>query len=136
MDKKEKVTVSLSSETLALEAQSRASCGFSSRSDFIEAALREYIARDGINHFADEIAGIYSKLERRELKEMEDRLAMLSYKIAVELAQINLTLAELSDYSYEDAQALRGDAVQMVNLSKGFITLPTACRSQRDKGSG
>lgn len=133
MDKKEKVTVSLTGETLALEAQSRASFGFSTCSDFIEAALREYIARDGINHFADEIVGIYSKLERRELKEMEDRLAMLSYKIAVALAQINLTQAELSDYSYEDAQALRGDAVQMVNLSKGFITLPMAVKKREER---
>lgn len=132
MSKKDKITVSLSQEILVLEEQSRTSCGFANRSAFIETALREYIARDGINHFSDEIASVYSKLERRELKEMEDRLAMLSYKIAVELAQINLTLAELSDYSYEDAQTLRGDAVQMVNLSKGFITLPMAVKKREE----
>ncbi|MEG1205879.1 MAG: ribbon-helix-helix domain-containing protein [Oscillospiraceae bacterium] len=131
MIKKEKVTVSLSAETLALEEQNRANLGFANRSEFIDAALREYIGRMSINHFANEIAQVYSKLERRELKEMEDRLAMLAYKIAVELGQINLMLVESFDYDYQEAYEFRRDAVAQVNLSKGFITLPMAIKNKQ-----
>lgn len=145
-DKKEAIKVQIrmdSGQLKKLDASFEAA-GFHSRNEYICKAIDFYSSfletKQAEDYLSKTLMVAVDKrlksMEGRELKEMEDRLAMLSYKIAVELAQINLTLAELSDYSYEDAQALRGDAVQMVNLSKGFITLPMACRSQRNKGSG
>jgi Arc/MetJ-type ribon-helix-helix transcriptional regulator len=130
--KKEKISVSLSEEVIRLEEENRAQLGFSSRSEFIEVAVKEYIARDTLNHFSQEVARIHNELEHHEVKEMEERLAMLSYKIAVEMAQINLTLAYLSDFTDRDVHKLRERAVRLVNLSKGFVSLPMARKNQVD----
>ena len=128
--KKDKISVSLSDEVIRLEEQNREQLGFSSRSEFIEAAIKEYIARDTLGHFQKEITRIYKDLEHGEIKEMEDRLAMLSYKIAVEMAQVNLTLIYLSEFSDQDIYKLRERAVKLVNQSKGFVNLPTAKKNQ------
>jgi metal-responsive CopG/Arc/MetJ family transcriptional regulator len=130
--KKEKISVSLSEEVIRLEEENRARLGFSSRSELIEAAVKEYIARDTLNHFSQEVARIHNELEHHEVKEMEERLAMLSYKIAVEMAQINLTLAYLSEFTDRDVHKLRERAVRLVNQSKGFVNLPMARKNQVD----
>jgi hypothetical protein len=133
--KKEKISVSLSEETIRLEEENRARLGFSSRSELIEAAVKEYIARDTLNHFSQEVARIHNELEHDEVKEMEDRLSMLSYKIAVEMAQINLTLIYLSEFTDQDVHKLRERAVRLVNQSKGFVSLPVAKKNQVDLDS-
>jgi Arc/MetJ-type ribon-helix-helix transcriptional regulator len=130
--RKEKISVSLSEEVIRLEEENRARLGFSSRSEFIEAAVKEYIARDTLNHFSQEVARIHNELEHHEVKEMEERLAMLSYKIAVEMAQLNLTITFLSDFTDRDVHKLRERAVRLVNLSKGFVSLPMARKNQVD----
>lgn len=125
---KEKIGISLSRDVLKLEEESRRRLGFSSRSEFIEAAIREYIGRDIFRQYAEDMTRIYQSIERTEIKNLEERLSKLSYKIAVELGQLNLMFAEFGDYSYCEAQSLRGKAVGMVNQSKGFVTLPMAAK--------
>lgn len=125
----EKITVSLPAETLRLADENRGRFGFQSRSDLIDAAIREYISRDMLRQFSGELAEVYGKIERSEIKNLEEHLSKLSYKIAVELAQVNLLLASILEIPYEDTQKLRGKAVSMVNSSRGYIPLNVARRN-------
>ncbi|MBU5626101.1 hypothetical protein KQI82_04085 [Oscillibacter sp. MSJ-2] len=89
-------------------------------------ALREYVSRDLLKEFTGELSQFYQTIERSEIKQMEKHLAKLSYKIAVEIAQMHLTLASMVGLSYEDTHKLRGKAVALVNDTKGYISLDTA----------
>lgn len=125
----EKITVSLPGETLRLADEKYAAFGFGNRSEFIDAAIREYVSRDMLKKFSGELAEVYGKLERTEIKNLEEHLSKLSYKIAVELAQVNLLMASLLDVPYADTQKLRGKAVKLVNQSRGYVPLKDALRN-------
>lgn len=88
----EKITVSLPKDTLRLADEKHKAFGFENRSEFINAAIREYVSRDILRQFSGELAELYGKIERSEIKNLEEHLSKLAYKIAVEMSQINLTL--------------------------------------------
>lgn len=125
----EKITVSLSKETLCAADANWERLGFSNRSEFIDAAIREYLSRDLLKEFTGELTQFYQKIERSEIKDMEHHLAKLSYKIAVEIAQVHLMLASMLELPYADTEKLRGKAVQLVNKSRGYIPLNTALKN-------
>lgn len=126
----EKITVSLPQETLRIADDNRERFGFHNRSDFINAAIREYVSRDLLKEFTGELTQFYKKIERSEIKSMEEHLAKLSYKIAVEIAQMNLLLASTIPLYYEDFSKLRSKAVKLVNASRGYVPLKTAKQNQ------
>ena len=128
----EKITVSLSTDTLRMANSKYKEFGFENRSAFIDAAIREYVSRDLLRQFSGELAELYRKIGRGEIKNLEDHLAKLSYKIAVELAQLNLLLASALELPYIDTQKLRGKAVQLVNQSKGYVPLKDVILNQID----
>ena len=55
----EKITVSLPTETLRLADENRERFGFGNRSEFINAAIREYVSRDILRQFGGELAEVY-----------------------------------------------------------------------------
>ena len=124
--KTEKVTVSLPPEVIRLADQNWEKFGFKNRSELIDAAIREYISRDLLKEFTGELSQFYQKIERSEIKHLEEHLAKLSYKIAVEIAQTHLLMASITDLSKQDTHDLRAKAVALVNESKGYISLDTA----------
>lgn len=128
----EKITVSLPSETLQLADGNHKRFGFENRSEFINAAIREYVSRDILRQFGSEIAEVYSKIQHSEIRNLEEHISKLSYKIAVEIAQMNLFLASLMEVPYLDTQRLRGKAVQMVNNSRGYVPLKEAIKNRID----
>ena len=128
----EKITVSLTAETLRLADDNYRRFGFESRSEFINAAIREYVSRDILRQFGGEIAEVYSKIQHSEIRNLEEHLSKLSYKIAVEIAQMNLFLASIMEVPYLDTQKLRGKAVSMVNSSRGYVPLNDAVKSRMD----
>jgi Arc/MetJ-type ribon-helix-helix transcriptional regulator len=128
----EKITVSLPADTLRMADEKYKAFKFENRSDFINAAIREYIGRDILRQFSGELVEIYGKIERSEIRSLEEHLSKLSYKIAVELAQINLLLASLIEVPYTDTQKLRGKAVHLVNQSRGYVPLKDALNNKMD----
>ena len=128
----EKITVSLPAETLQLTDENRERFGFENRSEFINASIREYVSRDMLRKFSGELAEVYGKIERSEIRNLEEHISKLSYKIAVELAQINLLLASLVEVPYTDTQKLRGKAVHLVNKSRGYVPLKDALNNKID----
>jgi len=125
-EKTKKITVSLTENTLKLAGENIQKLGFDSRSELLETALREYLGGHLLQDFAKEIAKAYSMTERSELKNMEEHMAKLSFKIAVELAQANLLFASLIDYSDEEIRLFRSRAVSLVKQSRGYVPLKTA----------
>jgi len=130
----EKITVSLPRETLRLTDEKYAAFGFANRSEFIAAAIREYVSRDLLRKFSGELAEIYGRLERTEIRNLEEHLSKLSYKTAVELAQINLLMASILEVPDADTQKLRGKAVKLVNQSRGYVPLKDALRNRMKIG--
>lgn len=128
----EKITVSLPTETLRLADENHRRFGFENRSEFINAAIREYISRDILRQFGSEIAEVYSKIQHSEIRNLEEHLSKLSYKIAVEIAQMNLFLSSIMEVPYLDTQKLRGKAVQMVNNSRGYVPLREAIKNRTE----
>lgn len=128
----EKITVSLPTETLRMADENHERFGFENRSDFINAAIREYVSRDMLREFGSEIAEVYSKIQHSEIRNLEEHLAKLSYKIAVEMAQMNLFLASIMEVPYLDTQKLRGKAVSMVNNSRGYVPLREAIKNRTE----
>ncbi len=128
----EKITVSLPAETLRMADENHERFGFENRSDFINVAIREYVSRDMLREFGSEIAEVYSKIQHSEIRNLEEHLAKLSYKIAVEMAQMNLFLASIMEVPYLDMQKLRGKAVSMVNNSRGYVPLREAIKNRTE----
>jgi len=126
----EKITVSLPRETLRIADENRKRFGYHTRSDFIDAAIREYVSRDLLKEFSGELAQFYRKIGHSEIKEMEEHLSKLSYKIAVEIAQINLLFASILPLAHEDFRSLRSKAVQLVNGSRGYVPVRDANKNQ------
>lgn len=129
--KTEKITVSLSQETPRLADEQCAAFGFSNRSEFIDGAIREYISRDLLRKFSGEQVELYGRLEHTEIRRLEEHMSKLSYKTAVELAQINLMLVSILEVPDADTQRLRGRAV---NLSRGYVSLKDALRNRMEIG--
>ena len=132
MRKTEKITVSLLRDTVKLADEAYAGLGFSCRSELINAAIREYITRDLMRQFTGELTEIYQQIERSEIKELEQHLSKLSYKIAVELAQIYMLLATAVEIPYDIDRSLRGKAVKQVNHLKGFVPLSKAVKEAEE----
>ena len=128
----EKITVSLPAETLRIADENHRRFGFENRSQFINAAIREYVNRDLLREFGREIAEVYSKIQHSEIRNLEEHLSKLSYKIAVEIAQMNLFLASIMEVPHLDTQKLRGKAVQMVNNSRGYVPLKEAIKNRTE----
>lgn len=126
----EKITVSLPAETLRIADENHRRFGFDNRSQFINAAIQEYVNRDLLREFGSEIAEVYSKIQHSEIRNLEEHLSKLSYKIAVEIAQMNLFLASIMEVPYLDTQKLRGKAVNMVNNSRGYVPLREAIKNR------
>ena len=132
MCKTEKITVSLPSDTLKLADEKYAGFGFRSRSELIDAAVREYLTRDMMRQFTGELASVYQKIEHSEIKELEQHLSKLSYKIAVELTQIYMLLATGMEIPHDIDRSLRGKAVKQVNHLKGFVPISKAVKEAEE----
>jgi metal-responsive CopG/Arc/MetJ family transcriptional regulator len=123
--------VSIPSETLRLADDNYKRFGFENRSEFINAAIREYISRDILRQFSGELAEVYGKIERSEIRNLEEHISKLSYKIAVELAQMNLLMASLLEVSYSDTQKLRGKAVRF-QPEQSYVPLREAIKNRTE----
>ncbi len=130
--KTEKITVSLPGETIKLADEKYAGLGFTNRSELINAAIREYISRDLMRQFSGELVGIYQQIERSEIKKLEQHLSKLSYKIAVEVAQIYMLMATAMDIPYDIDRSLRGKAIKQVNRLKGFVPISKAVKEAEE----
>ncbi len=117
-----------SPDTIHMTDNNRARFGFSSRSELVDTALREYIGQRLIKESGQQD----SQIERGDIKNLEDHLARLSYKIAVEIAQMNLLMASAFVLDEDTVHSLRGKAVRLLKKTRGFVPLSVANKNRMD----
>lgn len=103
-----------------------------SRSDFICDAIEFYCSDLDSNNHRNVITAETSRVMRDNIKNLENHLAHILYKLAVEQAMINLILADKSfDMSDKELSAYRNAAHDSVRRSSGFISFDDAIDDAR-----
>lgn len=124
----QKITVSLPEDVLQLIDKKWPQQGFKNRSAYITNAISQYASQEFLMRFPKELAEIHDHINQPGLKDMENRMGKLSYKIAMEIAQMNVLLASLAGLSYDQSRKTRKKAYDLVQQSRGFVSLPQAAR--------
>lgn len=104
--------------------------GYKSPSEFIEAAVLNYIGQLSTADNMDYVTQTLSTLMEGIQNMSEARLRRVLYKQAVELAMVENILVNLGDYSTEDIRQLRGKVINQVNSLKGGYDFMTAAQYQ------
>ena len=128
MSKKEKFALYLSPEKKALLERRYQEDGSRSLTGFIERAIDFYL-----DYLSANDAGLFlptsikSYVDGR-LGQMENRMASLLYKQAVEQDMVAGILADAYQFSDEDLRRRRAESVQNVRKTKGRISLEQRVR--------
>lgn len=104
--------------------------GYKSPSEFIEAAVLNYIGQLTTAENMDYVAQTLSTVMEGVQGVSEARLRRVLFKQAVELAMVENLLVNLSGYSSEDIRKLRGKVIKDVKNLKGNYDFVTAAEYQ------
>ncbi len=104
--------------------------GYKSPSEFIEAAVLNYIGQLTTAENMDYVTQTLSTVVEGALGVSESHLRRVLFKQAVELAMVENILVNLSGYSADDIQRLRGKVVKDVKNLKGNYDFVTAAKYQ------
>ena len=97
-------------------------CKCTSRNELVDKAIREFI-KNKVRSFDRNCLGDDDNRIVQTLNNLETHQARLLYKIAVELAQLTLLVAEWLDVDLESVKTYRDKAVALVNDTKGIVEL-------------
>ena len=102
------------------------------RSSFVEEAVRFYCCELDSKTHQNVITSETARVIRDNVKNLENRLAYILFKIAGEQANLGLLLADrLLNMSDEDIRATRNDAYDIVRSRNGFISFADAIENAR-----
>lgn len=106
--------------------------GCLSKSEFIEKAIHFYCGYLTANDCRDYYPSVIVNTVKGTLDSMENRMASLLFKLAVELA-INIhVVASLSDIEETTLSRLRGECVEEVKKLNGKISFDEALRHYKE----
>lgn len=125
---KVKAGLSLTQECQNMLEENKNIDGSGSKNELAENAIRFYIAYQHSENHRDYLTKTLTQGASAAIKDTEDRIARLAYKIAVEMAMSNLILLDLLQASDLDIQKYCRKAVEILKQSKGFLTLDQAHR--------
>lgn len=130
-DKKNKITIRISDETLRKcnEGMSITDCGV--RNDFIERSIEFYSVYVSAQTHTDFLASVILESMSGIVKTSENRIARLLFKIAVEMAKLEQMLASINDMDEETMRRLHIRCVNEVKKINGIIKMEDAVRYQR-----
>ena len=130
-DKKNKITIRISDETLRKcnEGMSITDCGV--RNDFIERSIEFYSGYVSAQTHTDFLARVILESMSGIVKTSENRIARLLFKIAVEMAKLEQMLASINDMDEETMRRLHIRCVNEVKKINGIIKMEDAVRYQR-----
>lgn len=104
-----------------------------SQSEFIEKAVRFYCgyisAEDGVRYLPAAITSAMTGM----VDNLEDRMARLIFKLAVEMSMMMNILASTADVNEETLRRLRGKCVGDVRRSVGSITFEDVVKFQKSE---
>lgn len=129
---KEKMTVYFQPETIKKIEQEYQEDNCSSKTEFIEKAVKFYIGylrqQEGVNY----ISPMITETAKAQIKGTEQRLARLIFKVAVELGKLSHMTAAINDVDEDTLKSLHAMCVNEVRKINGTIDFEDAVEYQRD----
>ena len=134
MSKKEKFALYLSSEKKALLERRYQEDGSRSLTGFIERAIDFYL-----DYLSAGDAGLFLPASIKscmdgQLDQLEDRLAALTFRLAVEMDMMAGILADTCQFSQEELRHRRAESVRNVKSTNGRISLKGRSQEMWEEG--
>lgn len=129
---KEKMAVYFQPETMRKIEQEYREDNCSSKTEFIEKAVRFYIGYLRQQEEVDYLSPLITETVKAQIKGTEQRLARLLFKVAVELGKLSHMTAAINDVDDETLQKLHAMCVNEVRKINGIIDYEDAVEYQRD----
>ena len=129
--KREKHTMSFSSETMKLIEKHYLEDGCRFRSDFIEKAVRFYCGYLTAEDYREYLPNIIVSTMKGTLDSLESRMANLLFREAVEISMLLHVEAATHEVDEETLSALRRLCINDVKKLQGTIRLEDAVRFQK-----
>ena len=129
---KEKMAVYFHPETMRKIEQEYREDNCSSKTEFIEKAVRFYIGYLRQQEEVDYLSPLITETVKAQIKGTEQRLARLLFKVAVELGKLSHMTAAINDVDDETLEKLHAMCVNEVRRINGIIAFEDAVGYQRD----
>lgn len=104
----------------------------SSRTEFMEKAIRFYIGYVTSDHTQDYLSQVIPTTMKGIVDESANRMGRLLFKIAVEMAVTENILAAVCEVDQQELKRLRGQCIQEVRRTNGMLSFEDALRWQRE----
>lgn len=104
----------------------------SSKSEFIEKAIRFYIGYVTSNHAQDYFSQVIPATVKGIVDESANRMGRLLFKMAVELAVIENILAAVCEVDQQELKRLRGQCIEEIKRTNGMISFEQALQWQKE----
>lgn len=104
----------------------------SSKSEFIEKAIRFYIGYVTSSHAQDYFSQVIPATVKGIIDESDNRISKLLFKIAVEMAVAENILAAVCDVDEIEVKRLRGQCVKEIKSTNGLLSFEKALHWQKD----
>lgn len=129
---KEKMAVYFQPETMRKIEQEYREDNCSSKTEFIEKAVRFYIGFLRQQEEVNYLSPLITETVKAQIKGTEQRLARLMFKVAVELGKLSHMTAAINDVDDETLEKLHAMCVNEVRKINGIIDFQDAVGYQRD----
>ena len=129
---KEKMAVYFQPETMRKIEQEYEDDNCSSKTEFIEKAVKFYIGYLRQQEEVNYLSPMITETVKAQIKGTEQRLARLLFKVAVELGKLSHMTAAINDVDDETLDKLHAMCVNEVRRINGIIDYEEAVDYQRD----
>ncbi len=126
-----KVTIYVEPDDMEIIEQLYRSDGCTSKTEFIEKAIRFYCGYVTAENYRDYFPSVIVNTVKGTLDSMENRMASLLFKLAVELSMNLHVTASLADVEESALTRLRGECVDEVKKLNGKITFDDIVKVRR-----
>ena len=130
-DKKNKITIRISDETLRKCEEGMRISDCKIRNDFIERAIEFYSGYVSSQTHTDFLSDVILESMAGIVKTSENHLARMLFKITVEMAKLESMLAAINDMDEATMRRLHIRCVNEVKKINGILTMEEAVRYQR-----
>ena len=121
-----KTGFSLTKDCIELLENNKGIDGSRSKNELVKNSIRFYIAYHTATRDVDFLSEKLAAASADAIKETENRMARIAYKIAVECAIINLLMIDWLQLDDEQVRGYRGKAVKILKETHGFLSLEQA----------
>jgi hypothetical protein len=103
-----------------------------SMNEFVEKAINFYVDYLATDHSSEFLSPAILSAINGRLDLLENQMAKMAYKNAVELDMVSGILADAFEYDAEDLRRRRGESVQNVRKTNGQLSFEQKARLRED----